>query len=60
MKLTDLIRIYKGMFPVKNSINILYTGSHKSFPMYYGLTEQSFLKLILAYLCCTKYNEINK
>ena len=50
------------MFPMKNglnSINILYTGSHKRFPINYGPRGREFLKLIVAYLYCTKYNEIN-
>ena len=49
------------MFPVKNDINstnILYTGSHKNFPIHYGLRGK-LLKCILTYLYCTKYNEIN-
>ena len=46
------------MLPIKNGINatnILYTGSYKSFPILCG----KFLKLIITYLYCTKYNEIN-
>ena len=44
-----------------NIINILYTGSHKSFPMHYGLSGGGgeFLKRILVNLYCTKCNEIN-
>ena len=46
------------MFSIKNGINarsILYTGSHKSFPILCG----KFLKRILSYLYCMNYNEIN-
>ena len=43
MKLTSVIQVYKSMFFfIKNglnSINILYTGSHKSFSMHYGLWQ---------------------
>ena len=40
MKLPYVIQIYKNIFFMinsLNSINILYTGSHKSFPIQYGL-----------------------
>ena len=46
MKLTYVIQIYKIMFPVKNSlnyINILYTGSDKSFEIFYSVPGK-FLK----------------
>ena len=43
-----------------NAISILYTGSHKSFPVLYGLWGGGeFLKRTLTYLYCTKCNEIN-
>ena len=41
-----------------NSIQILHIGSHKSFPMHCDLWWK-ILKLILTYLYCMKYNEIN-
>ena len=47
------------MFPVKsdiNTINILYTGSHKSFSI--GLRGKIF-KRILTFLFFAKYNETN-
>ena len=50
--------IYKSMFLIKNgtnAISILYTDSHKSFPILW----RKLLKCILSYLYCTKYNEIN-
>ena len=62
MKLTYVIQIHKSMFPIKNDIkstNILYTSSHKSLPIYYGLRGK-FLNHILTYLYYTKYNEINR
>ena len=46
------------MLPIKNgtnATNILYTGSYKSFPILW----EKCLKLIITYLFCTKYNEIN-
>ena len=49
------------MIPLRNDVkstSILYTGSHKNFPIHYGLWGK-FLKHILTYLHCTKYNEIN-
>ena len=48
MKLTYDIQIYKDMYPIINginSLNILFTGSHKSFPMRYSLQGKNFLKL---------------
>ena len=39
------IQICKSMFSLKNSINtinILHTGSHKSFPLHYGLQRKIF------------------
>ena len=51
------------MFLTKNvlsSINIVYTGSRKSFPIHFGLWEgEDFLKRIVINLAPTKYNEIN-
>ena len=38
-----------------NTTSILYTGSHKSFPILCG----NSLKCILLYLYCINYNEIN-
>ena len=38
--LIDVIQAYRSMFPVKNginSINILYTGSRKSFLIHYSI-----------------------
>ena len=61
MKLTYVIQVYKSIFPMKNglnSINILYTSFHKSFPIQYTYGKEN-LKRILTYLYCTKYNEIN-
>ena len=58
MKLACIIQIHKIMFPVKkgiNRINILFKGSHKSFPIQYGLWGE-FLKRILTYLFWIKYN----
>ena len=45
MKLTYVIQIYKSMFPMKNglnSLNIMYTGSHKSFLIHYGSWSEVF------------------
>ena len=37
-----------------------FTEIHKRFPVHFGLLgEGKFLKLILTYLYCTKYNKIN-
>ena len=47
MKLTCVIQIYKNMFLMKNGLNcmnILYTGSHKSFPIHYGLWGRGIFK----------------
>ena len=58
MKLTHVIYVCMKMFSMKNGIkttNILYTESHKSFPIPYG----KFLKRVLSYLYCINYNEIN-
>ena len=41
-----------------NTLKILYTDLHKSFPIYYCLLG-GFFKRILTYLYCTKCNEIN-
>ena len=41
-EITDVIETYKSMFLAKidiNSINILDTSLHKSFPIHYGLIE---------------------
>ena len=49
------------MFPTKNDINginILYTNLPKGFPIHYGL-QGKILKIILTYLYCSKYNDIN-
>ena len=62
MKLAYVTLLFKNMFPMKNGLNnknILYTGSHKSFPKHYGLWG-GFLNCISAYLYLTKCNEINK
>ena len=61
MKLTQVILIYKSMFPMKNiikSTNILYTGSHKCFSIHY-IGGRKFLKCVLTYLYFIKYNEIH-
>ena len=45
MKLIYVIQVNKNMFPMKNglnSINILYTGSHKSFLIHYSHLETNF------------------
>ena len=44
MKLMYAIQIYKSMFPIKmiNNINNLYTGFHKSFPIYFCLWGKFF------------------
>ena len=58
MKLTYVIQMYKSIFTIKNtidSINILYTGSHKVFRY---ITIGGILKGIVTHLYCTKYNEI--
>ena len=39
--------------------NGLSTGTHKSFPVHYGLWRGKCLKSILTYLDCIKYNEID-
>ena len=39
-----------------NSINILYTGSHKTFPIW--AMRENLLKRIVSYLYCTKYSAI--
>ena len=47
MKLMCVIKIDKNMFTVKNilnSINISISGSHKNFPIHYGLWEGGFFK----------------
>ena len=62
MKLTYVIQIYNSMFLIKigiNNMNILYTGSHESLPIQYGLWGWGFLKRILTILYCTKYSEFN-
>ena len=61
MKLVCVIQVYKSMFPIKsclNSINNLYTVSHKSSPIHYGLWWGGGLfKRNLKF--CTKNNEIS-
>ena len=61
MKLAYVTQIYKSKFLMKNglnSINILYTSSQKSFPIYteYGM---KCLKRTVIFLNCTKHDEIN-
>ena len=58
MKIAYVIPEYKSLFSIKKGINILYTGLHNVFRciMAYG---GNFLKHILTFLYCTKYNEIN-
>ena len=61
MKLTKVINICKSLFPMKNgsnSINILNTDSHKSFPIHYSQWRK-FSKRILMYIYRLKCNEIN-
>ena len=58
MKLTNVIYLYIRMFSIKNGINtrsLLYTESHKSFP----ILCRKFLKSILLCLYCINYNKIN-
>ena len=47
-------RIENGIY----TTNGLSTETHKNFPIYNGLGEKC-LKLILTFLHCTKYEEIN-
>ena len=42
-----------------NSINILYTDSHKSFPVQYIQRGGKFLKCIVAHLYSIIFNELN-
>ena len=42
IKLKYVIQIDRRMFLTKNSINILHTVSHKSFPIHYGVCEENF------------------
>ena len=60
MKSIYVIQLYKTIFLIKmkNSINILYTGSHKSFSIHYKIRGK-FLKHILTNLYCNKYNKID-
>ena len=59
------MRHLDALFPMKNCINnlnILYTGSYKSFlstSKYITAYGEEIFKHILAYLYCIKYNEIN-
>ena len=58
MKLMYIIYVCIRMFSIMYNISttsILYTGSHKSFPILRG----NSLKHILLYLYCVNYNEIN-
>ena len=48
MKLTYIIKMHKNTLPIKNGINnvnILYTGSYKRIPIYYGLYGEKNLKV---------------
>ena len=61
MKLTYTISDIQKYVSYKNGINstnILYTSSYESFPIIMAYEEGKFLKRILTYLHCTKYNEI--
>ena len=61
MKLTYVIQISKNVFLMKNglyNINILHTDLYK-FSNILWLIGESFLKLIVTFLYCTKYNVIN-
>ena len=61
-KFIHVIQISYSMNRIENYIhrtNILYTGSHKSFPIHYGLLAEIFINSITTYLCSIKYNEIN-
>ena len=62
MKLACVIQIHKSIFIMKNglnSINILNSGFSQKFSNTERAMEGNFLKRILAYLYCIKYNEIN-
>ena len=63
MKLIYVIHIWHSMNRIENCIDMtdidgLSREIHKSFSIHYNL-QGKYLKRILTYLDCTKYNEIN-
>ena len=50
----------EGIKNVMHRAKDLFTEAHKSFPIHYGIWEGGkFLKSIITYFCCTKYNKNN-
>ena len=61
LKFTHFFHIWCNIDRTENGIhkcNVFSTEIHKSFPIHYCLGGK-FLKRVLTYLSCTKYNEIN-
>ena len=62
MILTDVIQIYKSMYPVRigvSAINILFVCRLTKIFRYLMAYVGNFLKRILTYFYCTKYSKIN-